>query len=109
MLAFLNLLMCIALFVWSAYTLCLYYRESEKEKTSGTAAQLWAVCLTSLYVTIHDSVMILFMFQCDFFRLAEPWYRFTGSYEDLQISWFIFFVALIIVFLPIYHRLKASH
>lgn len=109
MLAFVNLLMYIALFVWSAYTIYLHHKKSGIERSPGTAVQLWALCMTSLYVTIHDSIMILFMFQCDFFRLAEPWYRFTGSYEDLQISWFIFFVALILIFLPIYNRLKASH
>lgn len=101
----LNLLAYAVLFSLTVYTLTLYYRAQKKDK--GTAAQLWTVCLTSLYVMIHDMVMILFMFQCDFFRLAEPTSLITGSYEDLQITWTVFIVPMFSVFFPTYCRMKA--
>ncbi len=106
MLAFLNLFMYIALFLWSAYTIYLYYRNPKSERPAGAAIQLWAVCLTSLYIMIHASVMVVFMFQCNFFKYAEPWYIFTGSYPDLQITWTMFLAPLLLMLIPIRRRLK---
>lgn len=107
MLAFVNLLVYAAIFLLSVYTIIIYYRKRKGERPTGVAAQLWVVCLTSLYTAIYEAVTILFMFQCDFFVLAYPLARVTGSYVDLQISWTAFIPLLTVTLVPIYRRLKA--